>query len=73
DQDIWVRLCADGKIRSKGDWAHEGSFRASGDVLDHSDDNAVTMKVHRDKYNAHHHGGVQGGSASTAGTDQPAT
>jgi hypothetical protein len=66
-QDIWVRFCADGKIRSKGEWLHDGHFKATGDVLDHSADNAATMKVHRDAYNGHTHGGVQAGGANTLG------
>lgn len=51
----YVKLLADGTIRSKGDWFHEGHFRATGDVLDHAEGNAVTMKVHRDAYNEHDH------------------
>lgn len=54
-EDIWVRMCADGKIRSKGDWLHDGDFAATGDVLDNSADNTVTMKGHRDAYNEHDH------------------
>lgn len=53
--DTWVRMCADGKVRSKGEWLHDGHFKATGDVLDHSADNAATMKVHRDAYNVHVH------------------
>lgn len=69
--DTFVRMSADGKIHSKGDWEHEGYLKATGDVLDHSGTNAATMKVHRDKYNAHHHTGVQVGAASSGTTDQP--
>lgn len=60
----FVRMCADGKIRSKGDWEHDGSFSATGDVLDNSTDNTATMKVHRDTYNEHDHG-------ETGGTTNP--
>lgn len=67
--DAWVRMCADGKIRSKGDWLHDGGFSATGDILDNSAANAATMKVHRDAYNAHKHGGVTVGGAMTAITD----
>lgn len=69
--ETFVKLSADGKIRSKGDWLHEGFFKATGDVLDHSATNTATMKVHRDAYNGHHHGGVQAGGASTGVTDDP--
>lgn len=68
----YVRFSADGKIRSKGDWLHDGFFKATGDVLDHSADNTATMKVHRDQYNAHKHGGVTAGGALTAVTDDTA-
>ena len=51
----YVKLTADGRIRSKGDWLHEGSFHATGDVLDHAEDNAATVKVLRDAFNEHDH------------------
>lgn len=70
--DIWIKLCADGKIRSKGDWEHDGGFKATGDVLDHSATNTATMKVHRDAFNTHKHGGVTAGGAMTAITDHTA-
>ena len=68
----YVKLSADGKIRSKGDWLHEGFFKATGDVLDHSATNTATMKVHRDAFNTHKHGGVTAGGAMTAITNQTA-
>lgn len=70
--DTWVRMCADGKIRSKGDWEHDGGFKATGDILDRSAGNTATMKIHRDAFNAHHHGGVTAGGAMTGITDQTA-
>lgn len=75
-----VILKADGSITSKGAWTHEGTFHASetvssaADVIDHSDGTSgVSMKEHRDAYNAHTHGGVQSGSSSTLGPAPTAT
>jgi phage baseplate assembly protein V len=68
----FVKMSADGKIRSQGDWEHTGSFSATQDILDHSAANTATMKVHRDAFNAHKHGGVQAGGASTGATDHTA-
>lgn len=70
--DTWIRMCADGVIRSKGPWEHDGAFSATGDILDRSAVNAATMKIHRDAYNAHHHGGVTAGGAMTGVTDTAA-
>lgn len=72
EADTYVKLSADGKIRSKGDWLHEGFFHATGDILDKSGTNTATMKIHRDQYNAHKHGGVTAGGATTAITDHTA-
>ncbi len=48
-------------------------LKCSGDIIDNSGSNAVTVKQHRDDYNAHKHTGVQAGSSSTGTTDHPAT
>lgn len=68
----FVRMSADGKIRSSGDWEHTGSFKATGDILDQSAGNTATMKIHRDAYNAHKHGNVTAGGAMTGVTDDRA-
>ncbi|MGI4776961.1 MAG: phage baseplate assembly protein V [Janthinobacterium lividum] len=49
-----VRLNGDGTISSAGEWAHAGSFTATGDVKA----GAISLQGHK-------HGGVQGGSNST--------
>lgn len=69
----FIKLTNDGKIHSKGAWEHDGTFKATGDILDNSDGNTVTMKIHRDKYNAARYPGVASGGASTGTTDHPAT
>lgn len=78
----FVKMCQDGKIRSKADWFHDGLFHATGnvtsekDVIDHTAPDAtggVSLKTLRDDYNAHTHGGVQAGASSTNTTDHPAT
>lgn len=61
--ETYVKLCADGTIKSKGTWLHEGDFNATGDILDHVETNTATMKVHRDAFNTHKHGGVTAGGA----------
>lgn len=70
--ETFIKLCADGTIRSKGAWLHEGDFSATGDILDHSATNTATMKIHRDKFNVHKHGGVTAGGSMTAITDRTA-
>lgn len=78
----FVKMCEDGKIRSEGDWVHTGTFHASAaitsqsDITDHTaadGTGGVSMKEHRDAYNAHHHTGVTVGGGVTGATDHPAT
>jgi len=52
----FVRMSEDGKIRSKGDWLHDGDFSATGDIGDHSDDGkGQTMLASRETFNDHTH------------------
>jgi phage gp45-like len=52
----FVKFCADGKIRSSGDWIHTGNFQATGDILDHSDDGkGQTMEASRANFDIHTH------------------
>lgn len=67
--DAHLKFLAGGLIQSKGTWEHEGPFSATGDVLDNSATNAATMKVHRDAYNGHAHGGVEPGAGTSEVTD----
>ena len=48
-------------------------LEVTGDIVDNCDANSVTVKAHRDDYNAHKHSGVSAGSANTGTTDHPAT
>lgn len=48
-------------------------LKVTGDIVDHSGSNGVTLKELRDAYNAHHHTGVQTGGGTTGPTDNPAT
>lgn len=66
------RLDHDGKAYLNCDLVVTGSVIASEDVLDRTaDGNEATLKDLRDAYDAHKHGGVQGGAGTTAGTDHP--
>lgn len=73
DADALIILRPDGSVASKGTWTHEGTFHATGavtseaDVIDFSDGaSGVSMKVHRDAFNAHTHTDPQGGSVGPA-------
>lgn len=46
-----------------------GDLTVTGDVTDRTPGNTASMKVHRDAYNGHHHGGVQTGGGVTAVPD----
>lgn len=78
----FVKLTNDGKINSHGPWEHDGTFHATGaitseaDITDHTaadGSGGVSMKAHRDAYNAAKYPGVAAGGASTGTTDHPAT
>ena len=43
----------------------------TGDIVSRADGTRVSLNALRDAYDAHAHGGVQGGSSSTLGTDHP--
>lgn len=69
-------------IQSQGPWTHTGTLHTTGmvtsesDITDHTAaDGAggVSMKKHRDAYNAAQYPGVTSGSAKTGTTDHPAT
>lgn len=64
----FIRMSADGKIRSQGDWEHTGSLKTTGDITDNSGSNARTVKDLRTAYNAAKYP-VAGGVAGT--TDHP--
>lgn len=69
----YVRLCADGKIRSKGDWIHDGDLDVTGDIRDRSGDGGTTVHEIRSSYNAHKHGGVATGAGQSGVPDNLAT
>lgn len=78
----FVKMCQDGKIRSQGPWIHTGTFHSTGNLTSEADitdrtaadgTGGVSMKTHRDDYNAHKHTGVTAGGGVTGTTDHPAT
>jgi len=68
----FVKMCADGKIRSHGDWIHDGALDVTGDVRDRSGSGGTTVHEIRASYNGHRHGDVQPGAGQTGTTDNPA-
>lgn len=63
----YVKLKEDGKVYSKGEWLHDGDFKATGDILDRSGSNTATVEMLRDAHNGHNHSGVQTGGGSSGG------
>ncbi len=59
----FLRFCSDGSIISSGAiWHHKGDFHVDGDVYDKHG----SLDRLRSNYDAHTHGGVQSGGASTS-------
>lgn len=64
---------APGGFEFEGDTNITGELTVTKNVTDNTPANSVSMKDHRDAYNAHKHAGVQTGAGITATTDTPAT
>lgn len=71
----FVKMCEDGAIRSHGPWIHDGTLHTTDnissekDVTDHTapaGTGGVSMKKHRDAFNAHNHTDPQGGVVGAA-------
>lgn len=78
----FLKFLQDGKIHSHGEWQHDGLLHTTGaitsesDITDHTaadGSGSVSMKKHRDAYNAAQYPGVASGGAKTGTTDHPAT
>lgn len=63
---------APGGFELEGDTNITGALTVTADITDNAPGNGVTVKQHRDAYNAHAHAGVQTGGGVTAPTNTPA-
>lgn len=74
DGSIFVQSASEIRMQAanfvtKGEWDHDGSFKATGNVESEAEvkDHTGTLDRLRDNYNGHKHAGVQPGSGQSAG------